>query len=137
MGGKKPDPSGGVCDVEAELDSSAYGRRRHTGAASGPETDYARLMDDLVMEQSRVWMMNRYQAGSITGVQVDKGGDGRARTVQASYAFSSVGKAARGSVRLTLEDGLPKCLYFSDFPETCRTANKRISAAYEDGEYAR
>ena len=34
-------------------------------------------------------------------------------------------------------DGLPECLYFFDFPNTCRTASRTIVSKYAEGAYSR
>lgn len=39
-------------------------------AAPGREPNYGRLVEDLVAEHSKTWMMNRFVSGSVTGVRV-------------------------------------------------------------------
>ena len=42
------------------------------------DADYAKLLDDLIVEQSQAWMMNRYFRGSLSGVTVAaRNADGR------------------------------------------------------------
>jgi len=98
--------------------------------------DYARLIDDLIFENSRGWMLNQYTKGSVRDVNVERrDAQGRPSLIRASYGYSQLGQPAGGSVKLTFQQGLPKCLYFFDAPSTCRVASPRIANAYERGEY--
>jgi hypothetical protein len=109
-------------------------------SAAGPakEQDYKRLIDDLIAEESRAWMMNRYTPGSVTTNRVMKDPQGRAAEVDAGYGFSNgmSGGQYKASVRVTFKDGLPECLYFSDFPTSCRAPSPRIISAFEKNQYA-
>lgn len=93
------------------------------------------LLDDLIAENSRGWMMNVYQRGSVSNIRVDKNGAGLPSVVRASYAFSSMGQRASGQVLLKFQNDIPACLYFSDAPQTCRHPSKRIIKDYENGRY--
>ena len=100
------------------------------------DADYAKLLDDLIVEQSQAWMMNRYFRGSLSGVTVAaRNADGRPLEIVAQYTFESVKGKTSGNVRLRFSDGLPQCMYFSDFPTTCRTPSPRIVTAYENNKY--
>ncbi|MEO1730342.1 MAG: hypothetical protein AAFR64_06355 [Pseudomonadota bacterium] len=110
-------------------------REASTGAAF-VDSNYGKMIDELIVENSRGWMFNRYVQGSTNGVSVtQRDGEGRPVSISASYRFTQLGSPQRGSVRLTFEDGLPKCLYFFDAPNTCRLPSRRIMTAYEKGEY--
>jgi hypothetical protein len=101
------------------------------------DSDYGRLLEDLVAEQAKTWAMNRYLRGSIAGVVVSsRDRVGRPAAIQARYAFSDFGgRRSQGSVTLKFSDGLPECLLFSDLPFDCRTPNRKLVAAYESGGY--
>ena len=59
----------------------------------------SKLIDDLVIENSRSWMMNRYESGSVTDVQLTHtNSDGSPNTVAASYRFQSFNGPANGTV---------------------------------------
>jgi hypothetical protein len=45
------------------------------------------------------------------------------------------GERRRGSVRVEFANGLPQCMYFFDFPTTCRSPSRRIVTTYEAGRY--
>jgi hypothetical protein len=101
------------------------------------EANYSRLLDDLVADNARGWMMNRYESGSIDGVNVAlRDAQGRPMKVSAQYSFSGMQGTQRGGVTLTFKDGSPDCLYFSDFPTTCRLPSQRVVSAYEKNQYA-
>lgn len=98
--------------------------------------NYARLMEDLVAVHAKTWAMNRYVPGSISAVSVsarDKGG--RPAKIAATYMFNGFRGRSNGSVTLDLVDGLPECMYFFDYPASCRTPNRKIVAAYAEGAY--
>ncbi|WP_419806292.1 hypothetical protein [Terriglobus sp.] len=101
------------------------------------DSDYRRLIDDLVNEQGKSWAMNRYIPGSIGATQVEKrDGIGRPSSVSAEYAYSSLFTAQQsGRVTLSFEEGRPHCLYFSDQSNACRTPSNRLTSAYIRGEY--
>lgn len=110
--------------------------------ARAPQTDlskpadYARLINDLILENSRGWMLNQYISGSVRNVNVQRrDSQGRPSSIRADYTYSQLGQGARGSVVLAFQQGLPKCLYFFDAPSTCRVPSPRIANAYERGEY--
>ncbi len=100
------------------------------------DQNYARLIEDLVREHSKTWVMNRYSSGSVGGVNVvSRDAQGRPSKISAAYNYTGFSGAARGSVNVTFTDGLPECLYFFDFPASCRTPNRQVVAAYADGGY--
>ena len=92
-----------------------------------------KLLADLVLEQSRTWVMNRFVSGSVSNVVVSsRDSDGRPSKVTGSYLYNG---QSRGSVTISFSDGLPECMYFFDFPTTCRTPNRRVVEAYANGAY--
>lgn len=99
------------------------------------DQNYTKLAEDLIFEQSKTWMMNQFVSGSV-GVRVSSRDDkGRPSEIMAGYVYNGYNGRSRGSVTLTFTDGLPECMYFFDFPTTCRTPNRRIVAAYANGDY--
>jgi hypothetical protein len=104
-------------------------------AAGAPFKDqnYTRLLEDLIAEQSRTWLLNRYVPGSTSGVVVSsRDAAGRPSQIVGKYVFNGRNP---GSVKVSFSDGVPECMYFFDFPSTCKTPNRRIVAAYSNGEY--
>jgi hypothetical protein len=100
------------------------------------DSDYARLIDDLVGENSRGWAMNRYLTGSARKASVrERDAVGRPVTIDADYDYAAFQTRYQGAVTLTFEGGLPKCLYFSDAPSVCRLPSRRVTTAYEKGAY--
>ena len=110
-------------------------------APAGPfqDSDYTRLLEDLVAEQSKSWAMNRYVGGSMSRVSVaNRDEAGRPTRLAGQYAFISLdGRKNQGSVTVDFADGAPQCLYFFDFPAECRAANRRVASAYLNGAYQR
>jgi hypothetical protein len=104
--------------------------------ASFKDSNYTRLVDDLVAENAQGWMLNRYVRGSASGVTVSsRDGQGRPSKIVGSYTFDSANGRRQGSVTVQFSDGRPQCVFFFDFPTTCRTPSRRIITAYESGRY--
>ncbi|HEY3740904.1 MAG TPA: hypothetical protein VGL53_13720 [Bryobacteraceae bacterium] len=101
------------------------------------DTDFARLLDDLVADNARGWMMNRYQRGSITDPIVSRDPLGHPVRVMAQYSYAGMQGAQRGRVTVSFKDGSPDCLYFSDAPDTCRLPAEGVVSAYEKNAYAK
>lgn len=117
--------------------SSKYAAVKESGGPTGPQ-NFDKLIDDLVANQSTTWAFNRYQAGSISGVTIrSKDSQGRPSELQANYRYSSFGGASNGWVRITFTNGLPKCIYFFDFPANCKSPNSSIVAYYAQGRYSK
>ena len=100
------------------------------------ESNYAKLIDDLIAEQSRSWAVNRFVAGSTKQIFV-QGRDefGRPYMISSNYSYRGIAGSSPGSVRLDFANGEPECLYFFDAPTTCRKASRRIVNAYLEGAY--
>jgi hypothetical protein len=106
--------------------------------ASYTASDYTRLLDDLVAANAETWFANRYVPGSASGVRVtSRDALGRPATIEGRYQFHEGyrGQRREGSVRIRFTDGLPQCMYFHDFPSTCRSPSRGIVTAYEAGRY--
>jgi hypothetical protein len=105
--------------------------------APSKDTNFARLLDDLVADNARGWMMNRYQPGSITDPIVSRDPSGRPVKVIAQYSFAGMQGTQRGRVTVSFKDGSPDCLYFSDNPDSCRLPAAGVVSAYEKNAYAK
>lgn len=100
------------------------------------DSNYERLLDDLVSDQSRGWAFDRYEAHSITDTSVstrDKAG--RPAVVIAAFGYQGMRGRQTGQVTLRFEDGRPRCITFSDQPDECRALSQSIVADYLDGAY--
>lgn len=104
---------------------------------SSKNQNLTKLAEDLVFEHSKTWAMNRYQRGSISSVSEIKDTNGKLTEIRTKYVYQGFTGRNNGSVRITFTDGLPECLYFFDFPNACRTANRSIVAKYAGGSYKR
>jgi hypothetical protein len=101
------------------------------------DSDYNRLLEDLIADQARTWAMNRYVPGSTSRVIVAHDPTGAASKIMARYLFSSPLSSGRaqGSVTVSFTDGMPQCIFFSDAPNSCQPPNRRIVAKYASGGY--
>lgn len=98
------------------------------------DADFTRLLNDLVADNARGWMMNRYQPGSISDPIVSHDPTGAPTRVMARFRY--VGSQS-GRVTVSFKDGVPDCLYFSDAPDNCRAPSQRVVSAYQKNAYAR
>ncbi len=113
--------------------SSVAGR----GAALS-EQEYADLIKDLVADQARTWVANRFVSGSVTNISVSsRDPAGRPSKMAAEYAYDGFNGRSWGSVSVHFIDGVPDCIYFSDAPATCQTPSRKITASYTTGVRAR
>jgi hypothetical protein len=96
------------------------------------------LVDDLIYQSSRQWNFNRYHKGSAFEVSITStDSQGRPSKVTASYTFTGFTGTKKGSVKVVFDrEGMPDCLYFFDFPNTCRPASKKIVNDYARNTYA-
>ena len=101
------------------------------------DSDYSRLVEDLVADEAKVWSVNRYVPGSTSQVIVAHDPTGRPSMIRAKYFFTSLMNSGRmqGSVNVSFTAGMPACIYFSDAPSNCQTPNRRIVAKYSSGGY--
>ena len=106
--------------------------------APAKDANYTRLLDDLVTDNARGWMMNRYQPGSIAAVNVaSRDPQGRPSRITAQYSYAGMQGTQRGGVTVTFKNGSPDCMYFSDNPDTCRLPAAGVVSAYEKNVYAK
>ena len=101
------------------------------------DSDYNRLVEDLVADQARLWVFNRFVPGSTSHVIVSHDPTGRPAKILAKYLFSPPGRSDRtqGSVTVGFSDAMPACIYFSDAPSACQTPSRRIVSKYSSGGY--
>ena len=117
--------------------SSKYTAMKKSGGPSGSQ-DFNKLFDDLVANQARTWSFNRYVPGSISGVIVQSTDTkGRPTEVKANYRYKGFGNSANGWAIISFKNGLPKCIYFFDFPNNCKTPNSSVVASYAQGDYGK
>ena len=115
---------------------SKYEKMKNSGGPSGDQ-DFERLIDDLVDDQAKTWTFNRYVPNSVYGVKKYTNATGRPTELVANYRYNGFKTNSPGTVRISFEKGIPKCIYFSDFPNNCKTPNASILASYAKGEYSR
>lgn len=116
---------------------SRYAAMKESGGPTGTQ-DLNSLIDDLVSDQSKTWMLNRYKTGSISGTHIlSTDQQGRPATVSANYLFSGFGGNKEGWVKVIFKEGLPECIYFWDFPNNCKTPGSSIVASYAQGSYSK
>jgi hypothetical protein len=117
----------------SEGGGASPGPSRPSPEALSKNQNFIKLVEDLVLDQSKTWVMNRFVNGSVSNVVVSsRDVEGRPAKVTGSYLFNG---QRRGSVTISFSEGLPECMYFFDFPSTCRTPNRRVAAAYANGAY--
>jgi len=115
--------------------SSKYATMKKSGGPKGLQ-DFNKLIDDLVSDQAKTWMFNRYNRGSISAATIlSKDEDGKPTIIKANYLFSAFSGNSKGWVKIVFKNGLPSCIYFWDFPSNCKTPSSSIVASYAQGKY--
>ncbi|PIB38346.1 hypothetical protein BFP75_17350 [Maribacter sp. 4G9] len=116
---------------------SVYEKIKILGGPAGDQ-NYSKLLNDILGNQSKTWAMNRYVPNSISNVREFKSSD-KTQTVSltANYNFSGLLGKQTGAVTVKFKDGLPDCIYFSDFPENCKKPNGALVAKYGLGQYGK
>lgn len=118
-------------------EESKYAKMKNSGGPSGNQ-NLSKLIDDLVINQSRTWAFNRYMPGSISEVSVvSQDNQDRPAVVKANYTYSGFNGRSNGWVKITFKNGLPDCIYFFDFPNNCKDPSSSIVASYAQGHYGK
>ncbi|WP_162340201.1 hypothetical protein [Cyclobacterium salsum] len=116
-------------------EESKYVAVKKSGGPTGLQ-DLNKLIDDLVADQSKTWMFNRYKPGSISGVTVQaQDNQGRPTSIKANYNYTGFSGASEGWVEIIFKNGLPAGIYFFDYPNNRKTPNSSIVASYAQGAY--
>ncbi len=116
---------------------SKYTAMKESGGPTGAQ-DFNSLIDDLVADQAKTWMINRYLSGSISGVTIlSKDNLGRPEILKANYLYSGFGGKSKGWVKITFTNGLPQGIYFFDFPNKRKKPSISIVTSYARGDYGK
>ena len=114
---------------------SKYVAMKKSGGPTGTQ-DFSRLINDLVADQSKTWMFNRYNSGSISQIIVQtKDDQGRPVSIKANYNYSGFSGTSAGWVKINFDNGLPVGMYFFDYPNNRKSPNNGIVASYAQGDY--
>ena len=98
--------------------------------------NFQSLVDDLIYENSKSWAVNKYVKNSVENVKIiSKDNENRPIKISAKYSFEGFFGYKQYSVNITFNEGVPDCLYFQDYPNTCRTADRRIVSEFVSGKY--
>lgn len=97
-----------------------------SGTHSQTANDIPRLtqaMDAVVQLDSRSWMFNRYDVGSMTGVYVSDFGD-----ISVAHGDYTYNRGVRGWVRIQFTGEQICCVEYHDFAGTCRPVGRILRA---------
>jgi len=93
----------------------------------GAPTDLPRLLDAIIMDDSRHWLFNSYDRGSVRNVRVTQSTDGY-HLVHADYSYN---RGRPGWVRAQVVGERVRCLEYHDYQGRCRPIGAQ-SYAYGD-----
>ncbi|RMB63539.1 hypothetical protein EAX61_03230 [Dokdonia sinensis] len=113
---------------------SKYTKMKKAGGPTATQNK-KKLLDDLIKDQSRTWAMNRYVPGSISSIFERKDTTGKIVVMGGSYQYKGFLGTQKNNVRVTFKNGIPECIYFSDYPNNCKTPNSGIVSAFASGKY--
>ncbi len=98
--------------------------------------DFKSLINDLIYENSRDWTLNRYINNSVGNVRIlSRDNQNRPLKIRAEYNFEGLLGRQQYWVNLTFNEGIPACLFFQDYPNTCRTADRAVVKDFINGKY--
>ncbi|MBU2929629.1 hypothetical protein [Winogradskyella psychrotolerans] len=98
--------------------------------------DFKSFINHLIDENSKNWAVNQYIKNSVSNVRITKAEDlNTPLYIIANYKFSGYLGTQNSWVKLTFNNGFPDCLYFKDYPNTCRTADRTIVKNFINGQY--
>lgn len=102
------------------------------------DQDYRKLIEDLILDDARQWgAFARFVHGSVSKATViSRDSKGRPKLVVVPYMWEGIGGMTRGNAKLTFQEGIPRCLTYSETPSVCHSANRKISARYLRGKYS-
>lgn len=115
---------------------SPYEQLRINGGPSG-EQNFTKLIDDILINQSKTWSFNQYVNRSITNVRDFKDADGKIIALKANYKFKGLMGTDTGAVTVRFKKGLPYCIVFYDFPDNCKKPKAALLSAYANGAYSK
>lgn len=78
--------------------------------------DLAKELDAIIARDSRSWLFNRYNQGSVHDIRV-LGADAANTEVQGRYRFNG---SSIGWIKVRFTEGKVNCLIYHDFPGNCR-----------------
>lgn len=120
------------------LNGQAGAAAQAAEAQSRRSQDYARMIEDLIVADTKRWgAFARFVTGSV-GDAATAASDpqGRPTRVQASYTWDGMLGRTTGRVTLTFADGNPACLIYSETPAVCHPPDRQVVARFLDGAYA-
>ncbi len=85
-------------------------------ATAAPMSELDQLMDRVILTDSRGWMFNRYDRGSVRNTRV-AATNGRDAIVQSDYSYNG---GMSGWVRAFIIGDRLACVEYHDFPGRCR-----------------
>lgn len=116
-------------------EESKYKKIKDIGGPTDPQ-NLKKLINDLVLDQSKTWVANKYIANSISRISTtSKDNKNRPIEITAYYDFSSFFGKQNGWVKIVFNNGLPKCIYFHDYPKNCKTPKASIINDYALNKY--
>lgn len=90
------------------------------------------ILDRYVLEDSKGWMFNRYDAGSMTNVKYKTQG----KDMQIVRGYYTYNGGNSGWVEVEVVGGEVQCFRYWDFPDRCRAVGTRSPAFQMLGEMA-
>jgi hypothetical protein len=100
------------------------------------DTDFGRLLDDLVAEDAHKWTKKQYWPHTMRSGVVTTDSGGRPAKITGWFSYY-VPRDETSDVSLTFKAGVPECLYLDDDPKTCHAASPRMVSEYLNKKYAR
>ncbi|QTY26062.1 hypothetical protein [Flavobacterium sp. CS20] len=116
-------------------EDSKYKKVKDLGGPTEKQ-NLTQLLNDLIYDQAKTWAVNKYVNNSISNISItSKDNKGRPSVITAYYNYSSFFGKSQGWARIVFDNGLPKCIYFHDYPNNCKTPKANIVNNYALNKY--
>lgn len=97
--------------------------------------NFDRLVEDLVYANSSSWAFT-YIRNSVKNVTITaRDAYNRPKTITALYTFDGFSGYQQDKVEITFKNGIPDCIYFSNYSANCRTPDRKIISKLVNGDY--
>lgn len=115
------------------------GKVREIRVDYSKEQDFTKLMEDLLIADSKKWQTVYYVRNSVKSIQVEKDSKGIPTRIRSDYTFGLKKQRKKSVVEVKLKNGVPYCIYFPTNPNNkcTRALDRNVMAKLVNGDYSK